>query len=95
MATSDRPYRIRYTVEPWGKPTELPKERVAPGIARSGGKYGYADDVFVASILRDEKGGIASILLMSSEPGPGRPSRELLEAVRDQIIHQLECHTPK
>lgn len=79
-------------VEPWNKPREnISERRTIPGVVMSNDNYGYADDVFVVSIIRNGDGSIEFMLLLSSE-GFGGPSRELLEGVRDCINHHLEHH---
>lgn len=83
-------YAVRYSVEPWNKPVPSSAKgpRARPGITVSTNDYGYTDLLFLASILED-----GSVLLLSSEQrDEGRPSRALLERIRDQINHQLEHH---
>jgi hypothetical protein len=88
----NRIYKVRYSVEGWNKPMEGKIKREAmPGVSVAKGSYGYTDTLFLASIIRDDKGEIGSILLLESDRG--HPSREVLEAVRDQIEHHLETHT--
>ena len=85
-------YAIRYLVEPWGKPREHTDSiSVRPGIQVQSDNYGYADDVFLASILRGEDGKISSILLLDSKGGH-KPTVEILEAVKKAIEHHLEHH---
>ena len=92
MDDHEKNYGVRYWFERWGRPpTEPTFDQVQRGIRTVGENIGYADDVFCASILRDDDGTITSILLLSSESMP--PSKAILEAVRDQIIHQIEAHT--
>src|SRR5690242_17106329 len=91
----DRPrtYAVRYCHEDWNKPVPADNlyRQVRPGIRVSSTDYGYTDVLFAASVLLDEAGEYSSILLLSSEGGE-KPSRKLLEAVREQIDHYLECH---
>ncbi len=89
-----RSFAIRYKVEPWGKPVEEPVERVLPGIQVTESDYGYADAVFVASIIRDKNGNPISVLLMDSDDGPS-PSRKMLSQIRAAIDHYLQEHCPK
>ena len=87
MADKQR-YKIRYRVEvgDFAKPDDDTLTLVRPGI-RVSNDAGYADQLFVASIV--EMDGRESILLLSSE---GKPSREMLLKVREQINHYLEEH---
>lgn len=48
-------YGVRYFCEPWNKPMEGETKEVQSGIKICKGNYGYADDVLIASIIRDEK----------------------------------------
>lgn len=87
-------YKVRYYVEQWGKePAEETTKTGVPGVRVAGPNFGYTDILFVASIIQDDDGNLASILLLDSDSKvlPG-PSRKVLEAVRDQINHQLEHH---
>lgn len=63
-----------------------------PGVVVSADDYGYADSLFVASVMREPDGSIGSVLLMTDE---GRPSEEVLLAVKEQIEHYLENHLEK
>ena len=90
---TDQKFKVRYMVEPWGKPKEGTFRRVHPNIQVSEDKYGYTDILFVGSIILDEKGKISSILLMDSETG-SQVSREVLEAILYQVDHQLRKHAP-
>ena len=84
-------YGVRYFCEPWNKPIlDGSTVEIMPGIKKSKNNLGYADEVFVASIMHDEKGEYGSILLVSSEGG--LVSRKMLEAVRGQIDHYLKHH---
>lgn len=90
---SGKIYPIRYLVEPWNKPRGTTTKTSVPGVRISTDNYGYADELFVASIIKGgEDGDNDSVLLLSTE-GTMKPSRRILELVRDQIIHQLEHHT--
>ncbi len=90
-----RDYALRYLLEfePWGKPAGPRTPTPIPGVSVSETPYGYADELMVFSVLRGPDGAISSVALFDSVSGCGRPSRELLEAARDQIIHHLEKHT--
>lgn len=91
----DQIFKVRYSVEPWNKPVpNIENSKLeSPGIRTVSDKYGYTDVLFLASCLQDDDGNIDSILILSSEDSSKpRPSRELLEAVRDQINHHLEHH---
>lgn len=81
-------YKIRYLVEPWNKPRGEAVPTMVDGVKVSVDNYGYADELFVASIMHEKAGG-ESILLLSSE---GEPTRALLEKIRTQIDHYLEHH---
>jgi hypothetical protein len=86
-------YRFRYKVERWEKPPQGVGERVRPGLRVSQDDHGYADGLFIASLVEQENG-TTSIALLSSEGNPeGKPSKELLQLIRDQIDHYLEKHT--
>lgn len=87
-------YKIRYLVELWNKPpqSEDVGESSIPGVRQSTTDYGYADDLFVASIVRSEDGKAESILLMDSISG-SPPDKKMLELVKKQIEHYLEHHT--
>lgn len=88
-----RKYRIRYYLETGSFSRPQDAVQVRDGISVSNDNYGYADDVFVASILHDESGNPSSILLLSGEGNPaGAPSRKMLETIRDLINHTLEEH---
>jgi hypothetical protein len=89
-------YLVRYFIEKWNKPIEEkgPVENVAPGIKIVSPSYGYVDQLFVASIMKDEDGEIESILLLDSEAGKA-PSRTTLLAVKEAIEHQLKYHCEK
>lgn len=93
MAEKKEVYKIRYLIEPWGKPANSDGKKVLPGVIKSRDNYGYADDIFLASIIRDEKGNVTSIMLIDSVSG-AYPSRDMLEMIRDQIDHYLDEHTP-
>ncbi len=87
-------YKIRYLVESWNKPPAGedrggPKVRSNVTVSRS--DHGYTDDIFLASIVRDENGDVESVLLLDSD-GPN-PSREILELVKRQNEHHLANHT--
>lgn len=88
-----RDYKVRYSVELWNKP--VPSTAVLcqaiPGVKVAEGDYGYADQVFVASIICGDDGEPLSVLLIDSESG-GRPSRKMLELIRAQIDHHLKHH---
>lgn len=92
---SGKLYKIRYFIEDWNKP--IPPEekkktvKVMPGVSVSGSNLGYADALFIASIVRDDDGK-ASVLLLDSDSQSGRPSKEMLVDIRDQIDHQLKHH---
>lgn len=88
-----RSYRIRYHVEPeWNGPPAIEcKQTEIAGIRVSPDNFGYADSLFVASILKDHHGTVSSVLLMDSETG-AHPSREILEIVKREIEHYLEQH---
>jgi len=85
-------YAVRYLVEQWNKPRPEGGKKVRDGIVLSDDNHGYADAVFVASVMKTDDGEIGSILLLDSDNGH-LPSRTMLEAVRDQINHHLEHHT--
>ena len=87
-------YRTRYLIEEWNKPPDVsPTPTPVSGVSVSSNDFGYTDDLFFASILRKENGEIGSILLLSSEGNEhGKPSKEMLLAVRDMIDHQLQHH---
>lgn len=85
-------YKVRYHIDhEWNKPPEEVCTSVRPGISLVDGKYGYTDILFVASIMLNENGEYGSILLLDTE-SCGHPSRKMLEAIRDQIEHNLEHH---
>ena len=99
-----RKYQIRYSVEgaensPDGKGFERDSAtRISDGLSVSHTDYGYSDDLFVASVLRDDAGEIDSVLLLGTDRGtPTGPkiSRELLMAVKEQIDHYIEHHLEK
>lgn len=85
-----RNYRIRYRVEEWNKPIVGPVKSIAPGLSVAS-DYGYADKLLVASILV-LKNGSHSVALFDSESRCGKPSKELLTMIRQQIDHHLEHH---
>jgi hypothetical protein len=90
--TEDQSYKIRYLIEPWGKPRDVPTREVTPGVRVAiGSNYGYTDLLFVVSVIMTDEGEVGSVLLMDSENGLN-PSRKVLEMVRDQINHHLEHH---
>lgn len=85
-------YRVRYSVE-IGK-FDKPKDttRIAPGVTASPDNFGYADDLFVASIINGDSDS-ESILLLSTEGTKDcKPSRAMLTKIRDLIDHYLEEH---
>ncbi len=92
---SQRKFAIRYAIEAHDGPADS-VQNVAPGINVSDTEWGFADDIFVASVLR-ENGKISSILLFGSndgEPVMGEDiPRELLLAIYEQVGHHLKCHT--
>lgn len=88
--SDEKVYGVRYRVEHWNKPAENKGKKVANLVRVSDDDHGYADVLFLASIVFDDDGQF-SILLMDSMNGP-KPSRRILEAVRYQIDHHLEHH---
>jgi hypothetical protein len=89
---SKHKYGVRYKVEDWNKPRPAGGKQVQAGITVSDDDHGYADAVFVASIVRKPNGETESVLLLDSDSG-GLPTREMLLLIREAIDHQLECHT--
>jgi hypothetical protein len=93
-------YRVRFMMDPdWNRPAPgiEAMERTGPDTLKTSDNYGYADEVVIASLMRDlETGELASVRLCCSEgavaPGGEGPSRAALEAVRDHINHYLEHH---
>lgn len=91
-------YRLRYRVDPWGKPLEGIPKQIIPGITvmSNNGNWGYTDDLLMVSVVRLEDGSIESLLLLTSEEAARdalHPTPELLKEVRDYIDHWLERHT--
>ena len=85
-------YKIRYMVQDWNKPRENQGKQVLPNVRVSDTNYGYADSLFVVSIMNDDAGNPASFLLLDSET-MGMPSREMLLQIRAQIDHCLKEHS--
>jgi hypothetical protein len=89
----DKPiYKVRYYVGEWNKPIPEGEEgqEIVPGVKIQPTDIGYADDVVVASVVRDSGGLVESILIMSSENEGA--SKELLIAVKNAIDHDLAHH---
>lgn len=86
---------MRYLQEEWGKPVPASSEQgsvqVLDNVTCSGDDYGYADDIFLVSILRDDGGEVESIFMIDTITG--QPSKETLLMIRDQIDHQIAEHT--
>lgn len=95
-----RKYAVRYMVETWDKPPQKDdtkgtvrletREGVELPIRVSNSDYGYADRLFVASVVMS--GSRPNVLLLDSTQGEENLSREFLEMIRDQIEHYLEHH---
>lgn len=98
MSHREQVYHLRYTIENWDKPipdeTET-QETDVEGIILSKGNAGYADDLFVVSLIRDtETGKIDSVLLMDTITGTN-PSVEMLEMIKERIEHHLKHHSKR
>jgi|SRR3990167_2288413 len=89
-----RTYKIRYSVERWGKSLMEPSERIAKGVRITKSNYGYADALFVMSILHDEKGAVESTLMVDTETGPNL-SQAMIDLVRSQLDHYEKDHLGK
>lgn len=93
-----RAYRRRYCIEDWDKPIPIPtlvtRQRKTHNVSAVEGNWGYTDDVIIVSVLRDENGEVESVGFFDSVSLCGRPPRELMEKLRDQVIHYLEHHCP-
>ena len=88
-------YNYRYQIEKWGKAVidELREDRLPTGDIQVRGNHGYADELFIASILTNDEGQIVSVLLLDTVSG-ATPTREMLTMIRDQCNHQLQHHNP-
>lgn len=91
-----RTYAIRYLVDGWNKPVpakDANGEHVCDGVRISNSNYGYTDTLLVCSVIRDDvTNEIVSIFFADSDSMVGKPSRELMTAIRDEINHYLEHH---
>lgn len=91
-----RNYHIRYKVEQWDKPVpesiRSTATKVASQVSVSSNDYGFCDDVFIASIIRNKEGEVVSVLLLDSI-SEGSPDRKTLELIKTQIEHHIEHHT--
>ena len=85
-------YAIRYLIEPWNEPRLAGSRLIRKGLRVSDDNHGYADAIFLASIIKDDSGEVESVLLLSSESVNGKIGKEMLLLVRDHIDHCLEHH---
>ncbi len=85
-------FKIRYKFErgDFAKPSGT---LIREGIRVSDDDNGYADEVFVASIIHPGTEDESILLLSSEERQEGQPSREMLLKIRAQIDHYLEHHS--
>lgn len=94
MTTEERPYKLRYLVEPWDKQMEaevLKEVSIgAVNLVAVKGNYGYTDKILIVSILDTEDG--PDCFVMSEEKGGkyGLPSKERLLLARRAIGEALE-----
>lgn len=83
-----RPYAFRYSLEPWGKPPSAESVQVREGIRVSENRYGYCDELFMASIVK--QGEEVDVLVLSTEGRPeNKPSEQMLLLIRAQIDQLL------
>lgn len=84
-------YKIRYSIELWNKPPDQEFIQVRKNVRVTKTDYGYTDELFLASILKNEDGSVDSVLLLDSEDGPNITKSKLL-LIRDAIDHHLKNH---
>ena len=84
-------YKIRYSVESWGKPSIEPSRRVVRGLRITKSRFGYTDRLFLMSILNDENGNVESAVMLDSETGP-RLTPKIIELVQRQLDHYEKEH---
>lgn len=84
-------YAFRYFVEPGSWPPPEKATRVATGVRVTDDNYGYADNLFVISIVKEDDGCEHYLMLDTRDQGP--PTRQTLLDVRKMIDHYLENHS--
>lgn len=86
-------YKVRYTVDiTWNKPTEGNPTELIPGVKVADSDVGFADDLFIVSVMRDEDGQIASMLPLDTVGQGGFPDPELLDSVVELLLHYQKHH---
>ena len=86
----NKTYKIRYSVERWGKPPVDKGTLVRPGL-RVSKTYGYTDVLFLVSILRDKDGNPESVVMTDTETGPAL-TQEIIDLVRSNLDHYEKEH---
>lgn len=93
MTRVERPYKLRYRVDPWGKVPTGQAVKVASGIRIMQGPWGYADELFIVSIVKDKTSKESWMILDTRAPvNPTKPTVKQLTEVRDFLNHLIEHH---